>query len=186
MGYNYIDKKEEFLVSELLVTTISSGLQTRNKNFPIYSNKSIPPEASNNLKNDLKEFLLLTLEQFPSCHENDHFSNIIKLSNDISEKHSKILHNGRFRIGISQKVINLFLKYIWAAGKIGMPFHCPFDSIIKDALLKGYSERLTLMDWTSLDGIEEYKKYVSLARIIASEKRLSIAEWELNNWRRRD
>ena len=185
MAFKFKDKREEFLVSELLVTSISSGLQTRNKNFPIYNKENVPSEASKNLKNDLKEFLLLTMEQFPSCHENDHFSNIIKLSNNISEKHCKILHNGRFRIGISQKVINLFLKYIWTTGKIGMPFHCPFDSIIKVALLNGSSERYELKDWTGLDSIEEYKKYVNLAKIIASVKGLSIADWELYSWSRR-
>lgn len=185
ISYIIKDKKDEFLISELLVTTISSGLQTRNKNFPIYNQENITQDASNNLKNDLKEFLLLTMEQFPEMNENDHFSSIINLSNIISEKHYQILHNGRFRIGISQKVINLFLKYVWSTGKIGIPFHCPFDSIIKVALLKGIRERYELKDWTSLDSIDDYKKYVNLARIIASEKGLSIADWELYIWSRR-
>lgn len=185
MAYKFKDKNEEFLIRELLVTSVSSGLQTRNKNFPIYRKENINPETTNTLKNDLKDFLLLTMEQFPDSIENDHFSSIINMSNNISEKHSKILHNGRFRIGISQKLINLFLKYVWSAGKIGMPFHCPFDSIIKVALQKGSRKSYDLKDWTSLDSIDEYKKYVNLARIIASEKGLSIADWELYIWSRR-
>jgi hypothetical protein len=34
------------------------------------------------------------------------------------------------RIGLAQKALNLYLKYLWCLGEIHEPPHCPLDSIV--------------------------------------------------------
>jgi len=171
--------KKEFLVNEFLMFSLNAGLQTRS--YPVYlyySNEGIQ------LKHDIKKYLIQYTQNFENTTEEDHYRKIVEMSDLISETYKKILINGRFRIGVSQKVMNLFLKYMWTAGYIKMPFHCPFDSIIKSKLIKD-SNHTYLPDWTMLDSIEEYKKYVTMASIKAAKVNLTIAEWELVSWNRR-
>ncbi len=159
--------------------SLNAGLQTRS--YPVYlfySNDGIQ------LKQDIKQYLIQYTQSFDNITERDHYRKIIELSDQISETYRKILINGRFRIGVSQKVMNLFLKYMWTSGYIKMPYHCPFDSIIKSKLIKD-SNHTYLQDWTMLDSIEEYEKYVTMASIKAAQMNLTIAEWELVSWNRR-
>jgi len=172
-------QKKDFLVKEFLLFSINAGLQTRG--YPVYL---INRKESSDLRVDIKNFLIQYVQEFDASTEKKHYDTIELMSKLISQNHSKILINGRFRIGISQKIINLFLKYMWTAGQIKMPFHCPFDSIIKAKLLKGVTN-VFLKDWTILDSLEDYDKYVVLARHKADEMNLTIAEWELVNFERR-
>ncbi len=55
-----------------------------------------------------------------------------------------ILFGNGFRVGIAQKALNLYLKYLWCLGKITEPPHCPFDSII-------ISEIKCNIKWTEMD-----------------------------------
>jgi hypothetical protein len=85
------------------------------------------------------------------------------------------LKNGRFRIGIAQKALNLYLKYLWCVGLIPMPPHCPFDSSII-----GHLPECMNFNWTAIDSIDDYQKLVNSARKKADDK--PIAEWELELW----
>ena len=172
-------KKRQFLVEEFLMFSLNAGLQTRGN--PVYAHNG---KECADMRTDIKNYLVQYAQEFDKISEDYHYEKIQNLSNSLSEKYSGVLLNNRFRIGISQKIINLFLKYMWTAGNIKMPFHCPFDSIIKSKLLKGNST-VRLQDWTMFDSIDEYRKYVSLARISADELQLTIAEWELVSWNRK-
>lgn len=184
MENNTLFQKDQFLTNEFLMFSLNAGLQTRNSNYPIYQNQGSYGNVSQILRSDVKDYLVAYLQKFNDLTEKNHYDKIEIMSKIISDKHGHILFNGRLRIGVSQKIINLFLKYMWTIGKIRMPYHCPFDNIIKTRLL-AENHNFVLQDWTVLDSIEEYKKYVSLAKIKANNKRLTIAEWELLNWNRR-
>lgn len=184
MNNTYNNKKDEFLLAELMQFTISASFQTRNKDFPIYNYENLDLNSAKYLRNDIKDFLIRYMINYESIDENDHIAKIKELSDIISRKHSKILNNGRFRIGISQKIINLFLKYMWTIGKIDMPFHCPIDNIIKTKVLKGL-KNIKLKDWTEFDTIKDYLKYIEIIRMKSIETNKTIAEWELDNWTRR-
>jgi len=184
MRYQYNNKKEEFIITEILQFSVSAGFQTRNNEFPIYDYNSIDLNRAKKLRNEIKEFLLKYLQEFESTTEDKHIQMIINLSDLISDKYSNILFNSRFRIGISQKIINLFLKYVWAIGKIKMPFHCPIDNIVKNKIERRIND-LDLKDWTELDDITDYLEYIQFIKIISQEDKLTIAEWEINNWKRR-
>ena len=85
----------------------------------------------------------------------------------------------RFRIGIAQKALNLYLKNLWCLGEITTPPHCPLDRLIIDKLGLKWSER-SQYDWTKIDDIEKYKELISRCDHKARERGCeNIAEWEL-------
>jgi hypothetical protein len=84
----------------------------------------------------------------------------------------------RFRIGSAQKALNLYLKYLWCLGLIARPPHCPFDYRILAKL------PTCNVKWTQLDSIVKYKEIVGEAEQLAKGKRLSLADWELEEWQR--
>ena len=102
----------------------------------------------------------------------DHMAAIELLANHISSCHPGTLFARRFRIGSAQKILNLYLKYLWCLGEIKAPPHCPFDSIVL-AEIPGCRE----VRWTQFDSIEEYERIVREARSEAGD--LGLAEWEL-------
>ncbi len=107
-----------------------------------------------------------------------HVRRIVALADRLTREHPRALVRGRFRIGPAQKALNLYLKYLWSAGWIPMPPHCPFDAVIMGAL--PYRHRVS---WTQLDAPEGYQKLVSVAREVAGS--VPLAEWELGEYQRR-
>ncbi len=59
--------------------------------------------------------------------EEGHIANIQVFSDYLSREHAGVLRDGRFRIGPAQKALNMYLKYLWCAGWIPEPPHCPRD-----------------------------------------------------------
>ncbi len=109
-------------------------------------------------------------------HE-EHVQNSAKVSEAMSRKHGRCLLNGRFRIGVAQKALNLYLKYLWCLGEVTEPPDCPFDRIVISAL-----EGCDDVNWTQFDDLGTYERLVKAAREIASEK--SLAAWELEYYSR--
>ena len=169
--------KEQFLLNEYQNMSIFAALSTRDKKNPIYK-KELPKEKEIKLI-ELKTYLKNKLDQYAKQYkneigENKHNENIKKLAQEISTKYKDILHEGNFRIGITQKLLNLYLKYLWASDKIPTPPHCPFDSIVINNL------QLKNIKWTALKDIGKYKLLVEEAKRFAKDKNLS--EWELELW----
>ncbi len=105
--------------------------------------------------------------------EEQHIRHIKEISETLTRDFGKALYEGRFRLGTSQKVLNLYLKYLWCLGDIPIPPHCPFDAgIIGRAGVK--------LNWTELDDENEYMALVKRAKITAGEEKL--AAWELMHW----
>jgi len=168
------DDKLEFIKNEILTSTIVGGL---GRGYSVYK-KGVQENDKNKLKNLLRE----TLDNYSKIYkdkvnEKHHIENIKRFAEDITDKYARILQDNRFRIGRAQKLLNLYLKYLWTLGLIPKPPHCPFDSVI--------ISRLGLdIKWTQLDSIEDYKLLVKRAKEAAERNGLSIAEWELRIWNR--
>lgn len=163
--------KERFLKNEFLTMSVLGALGRSNT----YS-ESASERDKNSFRNALRKKLEEIGEMYVSqISEATHCSNIKKIADDLTALFFHCLENGRFRIGIAQKALNLYLKYLWCVGLIPIPPHCPFDSIII-----GHLPECTGMNWTELDNIDDYKKLVKTAQNIASSK--TIAEWELEIW----
>jgi hypothetical protein len=121
--------------------------------------------------------LRAVLEELSQCYkfeisDQQHVANIKHIATELSKKHTNLLTNGRFRIGQSQKALNLHLKYLWCLGEIPMPPHCPIDAIVL-AHITGFKEER----WTQLDSIEHYQRIIEAARREANG--IPLAVWEL-------
>ena len=106
-----------------------------------------------------------------------HIQTIVEIKKWIDNTYLKILANGEIKLGVVQKLLNLYLKYQWCLGIINTPPHCPFDRII--------ISKMKLNDppaWTKLNSVETYKTLVKKALELAKNK--TIAEWELDTFAR--
>ncbi len=85
-----------------------------------------------------------------------------------------VLRNESITFGVVQKLVNLYLKYLWCFDQVkNPPPHCPFDRTVIEKGL-GLKEPL----WTKLNTLKEYQLLVNAAKD-KSKGFGSIAEWEL-------
>lgn len=178
--------KNKFLEYEFIAFSLREGLPTRNKDFPIYDQDNCSLDLARELRGDIKSFLLQYHEELLTVliSEEQHKQKLLSLCEVLSSKYSSVLFEGRFRLGVVQKIVNLFLKYLWTSNSISRPHHCPFDGIVKTMLAK-YISDAELVNWTELTTLEEYEQYVVAASLAAKEFNTSIPEWELKSWKRR-
>jgi len=164
--------KLEFINNEILTLTILGGL---GRGYPVYK-KGVQDKNRDKLKNFLREELPNYSKKYKNKIDgNKHIKNIEKFADDISSKFSEILKGKRLKIGRAQKLLNLYLKYLWVLGWISVaPPHCPFDSVVISKL------NLNIR-WTKSNK-KDYIKLAEKAKKVASSKNLSIAEWELQIW----
>jgi len=109
----------------------------------------------------------------------DHVSFIAEVAEGVTNELARYLHKGRFRVGVAQKLVNVHLKYLWTDGFCPEPPHCQIDGIIRDAAGISYL-------WTRSDSIEDYQKANQELKLISGAKSLTLAQWELQTFRRRD
>ncbi len=163
---------KDFIGGEILTLTINGALGRSNT----YS--SSDQVLGGNLKVAIRKRLRELRGRYAEgpVSELEHTQNIQSLADDLTRDFAEILVRKRFRIGISQKLLNLYLKYCWALGWIaGEPPHCPFDRrIIEKLKLKA--------NWTEIDSVEEYRALVEAARQAGNNSSQTIASWELEQW----
>ena len=161
-------QQKQFLDNAFFSLTVRAAFP-RSKTYRQDAEDPGKKEFRRTLREQLEE---LAQQYTVAVDEKTHIRNIELLANSLSEEFAHVLHDGRFRIGSAQKVLNLHLKYLWCRDRIPMPPHCPFDSaIIGD--LPGCSH----IKWTTLDNIEDYRRLVEAARAKAGDD--SLARWEL-------
>ena len=118
-----------------------------------------------------------------AVNDKTHNQNIINLSKEVSKKFNTILYDNVFSIGTSQKVLNLYLKYLWCMDKIQTPPHYPIDGIIFNILAKKSltkdQRNIFSISWTKLNDIDEYFKIIQKARTIVGS---NLSSWELKYW----
>ncbi|MDO8344155.1 MAG: hypothetical protein Q7T48_13215 [Cellvibrio sp.] len=169
--------KKRFLCYELGLLSLKAALSTRDSNSPIYANG-----IKFHQRAEEKKVFRSVLEKLEDIYvntdvtEDQHTTFIQKTADDVSQLLGDRLHKRRFRIGVAQKLINLHLKYLWVAGYIEEPPHCPIDGIIRDKANISYN-------WTTNDSIQEYIHAVTDLKKIALGQ--SLAVWELGEFRRR-
>ena len=141
--------------------------------------RSAPETARNEFRGALRRTLDEYAESYATPVGSDvHVRRIGVLADRLSRGHPEALADGRFRIGPAQKALNLYLKYLWSAGWIPRPPHCPFDAVVISAL--PYRSRIS---WTALDSLDGYRTLVSVATAVAGT--VPLAEWELLEYEKR-
>lgn len=135
----------------------------------------------------LKEKLLTYMKDWKKAKtitESAVLDQIKEISNEVSSEFGCILYaepnkKPRFKLGTSQKLITLYMKYQWCLGRIKEPPLCPIDGII----LKEIKDKTS---WTKLDDINQYKKILkelkNNVRPKNKEGNVNLAIWELEFW----
>jgi len=160
--------QQRYLRDEFHGLTLSATVRRAKIYAPNISEQQHSPFQSG-----LRRELELISEHYDrEVRDETHLGHIDRLASSLSQQYSAVLRGGRFRIGPAQKALNLFLKYLWCAGLIPMPPHCPFDSRVI-AKFPAPDQ----LNWTELDDIEAYARLVTVARAVAGT--LPLAEWEL-------
>lgn len=105
-----------------------------------------------------------------------HYKNIERIQQWSNDKFPDLLKEKELNIGISQKLLNVYLKLLWCfEDNMQAPPHCPFDSIIL--------KKININDkWTKTTNISIYKNWVFKAEKAAGKGRL--AEWEMELYHR--
>ncbi len=137
------------------------------------------PNLSEKHKNDIKDSIKDELKKIANSYiknisEEAHMKNIEHISQAITRNHSKKLKDGCLRIGTTQKLLNVYIKFLWCLGEAREPKHCPIDGIV----LKEIKDN---QKWTELRSIEEYKKIISKIRKHINNNE-TIAKWERELW----
>ncbi|MFA6215569.1 MAG: hypothetical protein WC768_03305 [Patescibacteria group bacterium] len=172
--------KRDFIENEILILTINGALARGKAVYNFYEENDI---ADNKKKIDFRNFINDKLKTFKNIYKNgnvneeNHIQNLLDFKNLIDSNYKAILRNGGINFGRAQKLLNLYLKYLWSLGEIGLPPHCPFDSIIISKL-----DDTGGIIWTDMS-LDDYKLLVSRAKEKAGGK--SLSDWELEVFGRR-
>lgn len=165
-------QKQNFLLHELSLLSLTNALSTRDKLFPIYA-----PKANEVQKQKFKEALrtqldnLLTQYNQKKISEAEHINNIQQFAQDISQQFGHILHEQTFRFGVAQKLLNLHLKYLWSAGFLMRePPHCPIDYFLRDKIDFSYN-------WVNNNQVSDYEIVIEQLKQYSNGQ--SLALWEL-------
>jgi hypothetical protein len=170
--------KSDFLNNEIWTLTCGAAFQRAG----VYSSKDVNKKKKEAFKQDMRSFVESLIPEYEETRmsEDRHLENIQSLS-DASTKHNGILAGGRMNFGISQKMLNLYLKYMWCLGEIETPPHFPVDRLIQ-----GIMKCKPIVAWTQMTKPEDYMRVIEKARSLATPEFSSIAEFELKEFERRN
>lgn len=150
----------------------------------LYRKRYDSAPASNNGER-LSDYLFdyLSREVVPEyrsrVEEEQHYRTIDALIVRANSAGAEVLGELGYKYGVAQKLLNLFLKYLWCLGNIAEPPHCPVDRIIIGKTR--YRDR----NWTQIVRRSEYEEIIEDIRHLANREGTSIAQWELLNYGRR-
>lgn len=164
---------DEFIKKIVLRNTIHAAFQ-RGKVYVEGVTTNDKAVVSNSIKQKLEE---LSASYTNNVTEQQHIENIINLSQTISQNHGDKLRNQSLRIGTAQKLLNVYIKFLWCLNEANEPIHCPIDGIV----LREINDN---RNWTELDSIEDYCNIISRIRAILLYGE-TIARWEHRLWNER-
>jgi hypothetical protein len=165
-----------FLIYELGLLSLKAALSTRAGGAPIYA-ASCKEHQRGAVKDSFRQVLGDVHARYTRGYvsDADHIEFIANTAERLSSDHASALHRQRFRFGVCQKLINIHLKYLWVAGFVAEPPHCPIDGIVRDMASLKY-------DWTTNDSRDEYSAAIADLRLVAASRTLAV--WELEEFRR--
>jgi hypothetical protein len=103
-----------------------------------------------------------------------HIRNIEEFAKSLSEHFPDVLSGKKMKIGVAQKAVNLYLKFLWCYGWIPEPPHCPIDRTVLEKV-GDYDA------WTKIDTIQEYMEKIDKIGNQKGDK--SFSEWEYELWK---
>jgi hypothetical protein len=165
-SYSGGNMKQQFLINQFWANSIGAALQ---------HSKAYIAGTSDLDHRRFRDLMKAKVERISAQYKNDSVSELKHINNiqaivDSSREFAIILNNGQITFGIAQKILNLYLKFLWCAGIISEPPHCPLDSLI-----------LKRINWRGVGftamSHEDYKRAIQALKEIIGKK--SLAQWEL-------
>lgn len=180
--------QNKFIYNEIWTLTFGAAFQRAK----VYSNK-----ADKNKKKKFKKHLQEYIETniLPEYKDNTgiddatHLEQIKSISQASNEYGgSDILTNRRLNFGVSQKLLNLLLKYLWCLFDYPEPPHFPLDRRIQESLLILAKESnvlpKTIVNWTQLTKSDDYIAIIEYIRANFLNNQ-TLAQFELEHFERR-
>jgi hypothetical protein len=175
--------KKEFLNNEIWILTFGGAFQRANIYKENYSEK-IRTQFRKALRKEVEK--LVAENYYQKVEEEQHIKtikNLVIFSKNLTIEGNCIPIN----FGVAQKLLNLYLKYLWCLKEIPTPAHFPVDRIIQQKLIKilkvNKLASLKLLPWTQFEDETHYKEVINKAKLITDNveeyKELSLAELEL-------
>jgi len=177
--------KDNFIHKEIWLLTTMGGFQRANLYNKDVSYIEIERKNFREALHIFIKNIALTQYVTKTVDKDTHISNIKSISGFTAESEfSYLLNNGQLNFGISQKLLNLYLKYLWCMDKIETPPHFPVDRIIQENLnkeAKKYSiEAREITAWTQMETESEYMEVILYAiNILERSDFKNLAELEL-------
>lgn len=126
-----------------------------------FADEQTPPEQGK-IKKSLHRKLHNAIENLLPQYEAGKVTPEQHLKNIDFVKHSANKNAQWYRVnfGVSQKLLNLYLKYLWCAGIIRHePPHFPVDRVIQNKVIN-----TVVHNWTQIDTVKEYKNIIEKSR----------------------
>lgn len=171
---NPLDEKAIFIQNEILNSTLAAAFRRANVFVEEGERHDDFGKKKEVLRNIIKKYLIGLGN--PYKRDVDHLKRITDLKEliDKAAEGQGILRDDQITIGVAQKLVNLYLKYLWCLGVIDEPPHCPVDrAVLSWVKWKGPS-------WTKKEfGAPEYRDAIALCRDNAEP---SLSRWELKKF----
>ena len=167
--------RDQFLEREFAAMSIIAGFATRDRLWPVYGDADT--QGRDETKALVRQLLFALGHRYADTvpDEMRHVIEIAAFAEEVTEARGHCLHLGTLRFGVAQKVVNLYLKYLWLAGLCAEPPHCPIDGIVRDRAGLSYS-------WTRSDDVDEYWRAIADLKGKAGSDTLAV--WELSEFQR--
>lgn len=164
------NEKIVFLKNQFWNATIGAAFQ-RAKLYVDNSSEKQKKAFRQDLKVEVESIAELYKKR--TISDSEHIINIEKLVK-FSSKYKSILNDDKLKFGVAQKVLNLYLKYLWCHNYIKEPPHFPLDRTIQVKF-----KLKTIVSWTKIDNSQDYLKIISKIKEKAKDKNISLASIEL-------
>jgi hypothetical protein len=165
--------KRTFLRGEAWMLTIQGAFQRAK----VYSD-NVPEKDRELFRKTLRQKLDEILAQYQQpVNDQQHLAHIKCIIEYCNHHHANILKNHELRFGVAQKLLNLYLKYLWCLAEVTEPPHFPVDRQIQEAM-----KRKVIISWTTDLDEFSYMSVIQEAGIIAGYSNQSLAVWELGEF----
>jgi len=176
--------KETFMHNEIWLLTTMGGFQRSNLyNKKVKNKEEDRKKFKEALHHKIREIAFTQYTR--SVSESRHIANISSISQYTAKcKYSNLLYNGRLNFGVCQKLLNLYLKYLWCIYAIKTPPHFPVDRIIQENLNReaaalGLAKR-EVTAWTQMQNERDYMEVINHAKTVLKKSTFkNLAELEL-------
>lgn len=162
--------KDKFIKNEIWTLTFGAAFQRAN----VYAGTP-SDEDKQAFKAETRGFIekeLIPKYGTKEVTDLEHIANIKAIS-EFTGKFSSILNGEKLNFGVSQKLLNLYLKYLWCLNETTTPPHFPVDRRIQ-----GILKVKQVNSWTKFEDEVSYMAVINHARENCSPY-TSIAELEL-------